>query len=139
MNAPSRGVRASAITTRYLGCFFAPMRRSRILSTGPIIGETSNRLAERPRERTESTIGGRAEDVCPGHHSGRNDPSFTVCSARIHGVALHTGERLFPGHHPPGAQPDLLVGRVSHHVMPLPFGRCPRNGPCPGGYRSRRT
>src|SRR5437764_413268 len=30
--APSRGVRASAITTRYLGCFLAPTRRSLIRS-----------------------------------------------------------------------------------------------------------
>ena len=32
MNRPSRGARASATTKRYVGCFFAPMRRSRILT-----------------------------------------------------------------------------------------------------------
>ncbi len=32
MNRPSRGARASATTNRYVGCFLAPMRRSRIFT-----------------------------------------------------------------------------------------------------------
>ena len=32
MNRPSRGERASATTKRYVGCFFAPMRRSLIFT-----------------------------------------------------------------------------------------------------------
>ena len=32
MNRPSRGLRASATTTRYVGCFFLPTRIKRILT-----------------------------------------------------------------------------------------------------------
>src|SRR5690348_3117689 len=35
MKRPSRGERASATTKRYVGCFFAPMRRSLILTMIP--------------------------------------------------------------------------------------------------------
>src|SRR4029079_17918095 len=46
MNFPSRGLRESAMTIRYDGCFFRPVRRRRILTAN---GESSIRVAETTR------------------------------------------------------------------------------------------
>src|SRR5271166_5652074 len=46
MNRPSRGACASATTKRYVGCFLAPMRRSRIFTISSLNQSPSPRSAE---------------------------------------------------------------------------------------------
>src|SRR5437764_3868560 len=78
---PSRGDRASATTTRYVGCFFLPIRIRRILTTDlpPFPQKTTGEVTARelhlppPRDHIPGMPGGR-----PGKR-GRLPPAPDIC------------------------------------------------------------
>src|SRR5438105_9309143 len=71
MNFPSRGLRESATTIRYVGCFFRPVRRRRILTAigTPLQGSNTAPGSSRTnqptsRTRTCQVIGLRSQGYC---------------------------------------------------------------------------